>query len=141
MPSLPERMADFYSALDTQGCAALERLESLYAPNVHYVDPTHDIRGLDELRYTLTRLYTQNASVRFPEVAIIGDDAHFMGTWTMRMRPKIGPEFTIFASSDFVTEAGLVVRQRNYWDGPSAFLATMPLLVPIYRKVMTSLFG
>jgi len=141
MPNLPERMADFYRALDKEGTKALDQLDELYAPNVRFVDPMHDTTGRAELHLAFERMFEQYESVRFPEVTMVGDDLHFMGTWTMILRPRMGPTLTVYGSSDFQVEEDRVRFHRDYWDLLGSAMNAIPVLGPMYGRIVRRLFG
>lgn len=141
MPNLPQRMADFYRALDKEGAKALDQLDELYAPSVRFVDPMHDTTGRAELRLDFERMFEQFESVHFSEVTMIGDDHHFMGTWTMILRPKLGPTLTVHGASNFKVEGDRVVFQHDYWDLLGSAMNAIPVVGPMYDWIVRRLFG
>lgn len=141
MPDLPQRMAAFYRALDVEGRVALDQLDSLYAANVRFVDPMQETNGREELRHAFDHMFDKYDHVYFPAVNIIGGDDQLMGTWTMVLRQRLGPEFTVRGASSFVVEGGLVVFQQDYWDLLGSAMNSLPALQPIYKRVVKVLFG
>lgn len=137
---LVTRFADFYRALDCEGRGALRRLPELYDPAVTFADPIQRAAGIDELHALFLRLYAQYERVHFPSIDFVGDGDRFMATWTMILRPRIGPPFTVRGASDFVARDGLVVQQIEYWDLLTSVAEIFPGARTMYAFIARHLF-
>jgi hypothetical protein len=139
--TLVDGMRDFYAALQSEGRPSLSRLDGLYSKRIRFVDPMRETEGLDAFRVEFEHMFDKYDRVYFPALELVGDDRHFMGTWTMVLRPERGPVFTVRGASSFRAEQGKVVHQEEYWDIFGSLFATVPALAPVYRGFVHKVFG
>ena len=138
-PSLPARLAAILSSFETLGSRGLDDLDALYAPHVLFVDPIQQITSRAEFRLMNERLIERCTYVRFEDVTVIGEEPHFVATWKMSFKPRMGPEIRVHGASEFRSEDGLVVYHRDYWDLLSSVMASVPVLGPVYQRVVAML--
>jgi hypothetical protein len=139
MPSLQERLTAAFSSFSTDNPRILDEIDALYAPHMRFVDPLQEVEGRANFRLVNERLLSRSASLRVEGFSLVGAEPFLMGTWTMIARPKIGPQLTIAGASEFRTEGGLVVYQRDYWDILGTVMSGFPMIEPIYKKVIALL--
>ena len=142
MSGLPERVAALFSASGTpQQESHFEERESLYAPDMRFADPIQELTSRDEFLEMMRRLYTRATSVRFEDVSVVGDDAHFFMSWRMRLRMKVGPEFSAHGMSEFHARDGRIVSQRDCRDLLGTFMGSLPLAGQVWRRAVRTLLG
>jgi hypothetical protein len=115
------------------------RIDSIYAPGVHYVDPIqahHDSAGV---RSAFERMFARYR-VHLSDITMLGDERRVLGTWVMTLQPKLGPTLLVDGAAAFYLEGGLVVRQVDYWDLLGTGVASFPSIAPIYKWVVGKLF-
>jgi limonene-1,2-epoxide hydrolase len=139
MATLVERLRDVLAAFRADNPRCLDDLDALYAPDVRFEDPIQRVDGRAAFRRMNERLLARCAYVRFEDVALVGDDARVMATWTMIYKPKVGPEIRVAGSSDFRAEGGCIVYHRDYWDILGAVMSGFPLVEPLYKRVIALL--
>jgi hypothetical protein len=138
MSTAPERLIAFYESMNDD-LAVMERIDSIYAPGVHYVDPIQVQRGRAGIRSAFERMFARY-KVQLSDITMLGDERYVLGTWVMTLQPKIGPRLRIDRAAAFFLEDGLVVRQIDYWDLLGAGVGTLPSIAPIYRWLVGKLF-
>ena len=138
MSTAPERLIAFYESMN-DGLDALGRIDSIYAPRVHYIDPIQVHHGRAGIRSAFERMFGRY-KVQLSDITMLGDERYVLGTWVMTLQPKIGPRLRIEGAAAFFLEDGLVVRQVDYWDLLGAGLGTLPSIAPIYRWLVGKLF-
>jgi hypothetical protein len=141
MTSLSDRVVTAFASLGTPDEWPLEKILALYAPDIHFVDPFHDLHGHDDFTRMMRRL-TSRVSMRFEDLSVVGDDAHFCMSWRMFMRLKLGgPEVPIPGITEFRSRDGAIVFQHDVWDTFGPFLELVPGMGPLYRQAVQALFG
>ena len=141
MSSLSERVATAFSSLGTPDEWPLKQILALYAPDIHFIDPFHDLRGHEDFARMMRRL-TSRVSMRFTDVSVVGKDAHFCMSWTMFMRLRIGgPEVPVPGITEFRSHEGKLVFQHDAWDSLGPVVNLIPGVGPLYRRAAQALFG
>jgi steroid delta-isomerase len=141
MPSLSDRVVTAFASLGTPDEWPLEQILALYAPDIHFIDPFHDLHGHEDFARMMRRL-TSRVSMRFEELSVVGEDFHFCMSWKMFMRLKLGgPEVPVPGITEFRSRDGALVFQRDAWDTLGPFLELVPGAGPLYRQAAQALFG
>ena len=140
MPSLSERVAHAFSVHDTPQELPFEELLAFYSPDIHFIDPFHDMHGKDDFRRMMEKLRSR-MTMRFTDVSVVGTDEHFCMNWTMLMGLKVGPKIPVPGITEFRSRDGLLVYQRDAWDTLSPFINVIPGAGPLYRALAQALFG
>ncbi|EWC40085.1 nuclear transport factor 2 family protein [Stutzerimonas stutzeri] len=130
MSSFLHRFASDFASLDATN---LERLADLYSADVHFTDPLHEVRGLDELQRYFSELY---ASVQQLHFEFIGHDQVCEGQgylrWIMSYRhPRLngGALISLEGCSLLRWNAeGKVERHLDYFDAGALIYQHVPLL-------------
>lgn len=121
------------------GLRVMGLIDSIYAPEVHYVDPIQLQHSRAGIRSSFERMFSRYR-VRLSDIEMLGDERHVLGTWVMTLQPKIGPTLRVDGAAAFFLEDGLVVRQVDYWDLLGTGMGSLPKLAPVYRWVVGKLF-
>src|SRR5512132_3474834 len=93
MSTAPERLTSFYEAMN-DGLSVMGRIDSIYAPGIHYVDPMQTRHARAGLRSSFERMFSRYR-VTLSDIKMLGDERHVLGTWVMTLQPKIGPTLRV----------------------------------------------
>lgn len=140
MSTLPERLVTVFSTFRPDDPASYDALEALYAPDMVFIDPLQRVQGRAGFRAMNERLFRRFAYVRFESVSAVGDEPHFMVSWTMVFRAKLGGEMRAPGVSELRTEGGKVVYHRDHWDILGTVMSGFPHVEPLYKR-LTALLG
>ncbi|MCU0734874.1 MAG: nuclear transport factor 2 family protein [Methylotetracoccus sp.] len=115
----------------------LHLLDEIYAPNVKFSDPVHELEGLPALRDYYQRLYEGVISCRFDFDDEIVQDERAALVWTMRF------EHVRFKKAGVMTLAGIshlrfsdrVYYHHDYFDMGAFIYERVPVLSSVIRAI------
>lgn len=130
MSKFLQRFARDFARLDAGN---LDRVGLLYADDIHFSDPLHEVHGLVELSRYFEQLYANVSELNFD---FSGFDQVSEGQgylrWTMRYcHPRLngGERITLEGCSLLVWNAeGKVVRHQDFFDAGALLYEHIPLL-------------
>ena len=132
-------MKDFLEVYRSLSGENLHRLADIYTADVHFVDPAHEIKGLDNLRDYFDNLYTNVTSVKFQFHDHFRSEESGYVRWTMLLsHPRLnsgrqievpGSSFLKFSSDDKVS------YHRDYFDLGSMLYQHIPVLGGIVKYI------
>ncbi|MBL7687167.1 MAG: nuclear transport factor 2 family protein [Bdellovibrionaceae bacterium] len=112
----------------------------MYAEDVSFQDPLHEIQGLPHLKKYFTRLYKHTESCRFEwdSRLMLGNEA--MIAWRMQLKHRFlnsGKAFSVPGATllRFQPQGDLVIYQRDYFDVGAMLYERMPVLGTLIRTV------
>lgn len=115
--SLPDRIAALLESFDVAKLEPfLREADELYADDVRFRDPMQAVTGRAAFREVNVGLAKNARSIRFVVHDVTGDDARFYLSWTMTMKPKLGPELALEGVSRMIGRDGRVIEHVDYWD-------------------------
>lgn len=135
MSEFLQRFARDFASLDASN---LDRLGLLYADDIHFNDPLHDVHGLTELRRYFEQLYANVSQLDFDFSGFdqVQDGQGYL-RWTMRYRhPRLqgGAPITLQGCSLLLWNAeGKVVRHQDFFDAGALLYEHIPLLGCVIR--------
>lgn len=135
MSEFLQRFALDFASLDASN---LDRLGLLYADDIHFSDPLHDVHGLTELRRYFEQLYANVSQLDFDFSGFdqVQDGQGYL-RWTMRYRhPRLqgGAPITLQGCSLLLWNAeGKVVRHQDFFDAGALLYEHIPLLGCVIR--------
>lgn len=135
MSEFLQRFARDFAGLDASN---LDRLGLLYADDIHFSDPLHDVHGLTELRRYFEQLYANVSQLDFDFSGFdqVQDGQGYL-RWTMRYRhPRLqgGAPITLQGCSLLLWNAeGKVVRHQDFFDAGALLYEHIPLLGCVIR--------
>lgn len=143
-----QRCAAYRRFLETLSPAALDRLDEVAAPNIHFRDPFNDARGLPRVRQVFAALFRDVDEPRFRIVHSACSGKVCFLRWHFTCRPRTlarGHPWLI----DGVTElhfddGGRVVEHLDYWDSGHYVYERVPLfglLIRFIRKRLAATTG
>lgn len=137
--SLPDRVRSFYQRVNHEREAALSDLPALYAPDVHFINPVVDQRGLAAFEAVWRRAFSMYAVFEFRDVVATGNDERFMLAYSMSIQFGVGPVFTTDMMTDCQGTGGRVTRCRDYFDPLGTLVGPFGPMRWVYRAVFRRL--
>jgi len=130
MSSFLHDFAQRFASLDASN---LDRLDELYAAQVTFRDPLHEVQGLPALRRYFTELYAnvREIAFEFHGMAPVREGEGYL-RWTLRYRhPRLagGRPIEVEGCSWLCwNAAGKVVSHRDYFDAGALLYEHLPVL-------------
>jgi ketosteroid isomerase-like protein len=131
-----EKLRGAMAAISGVGESELPQLEALYDADVRFQDPIQTLEGREAFIEMNRRLLRRSRSLRFEVGEVMEQEDTVFLTWTMFFHPKVGPEMTIEGASHLRVREGRIAYHRDYWDLLSSAAEAMPVMGPLYHKVM-----
>jgi hypothetical protein len=117
----------------------LSLLETIYHPDIRFIDPAHSLEGLPALKQYFFSLYENVRSIRFAFDTPMQSGSQAFVTWTLHMNhPRLakgrpvamqGCSCLTFASD------GRVIRHRDYFDLGAMIYEHLPLVGGIIKTI------
>ncbi len=124
-----EKFCRVYQELSSNN---LEALDLIYHPDIHFIDPAHEITGLTMLKSYFHSLYQNVSSIGFDFTSRIRQDDDIALEWVMSIshfRLNRGRIFKVNGMSRLhVTNSGLVDLHRDYFDLGAMLYERLPVL-------------
>lgn len=110
----------------------LERLNSLYSPDIEFTDPLHQVHGLPRLRDYFGELYANVSQLHFDFSGFdqVEDGQGYL-RWTMSYRhPRLnaGQTIQVEGCSHLLWRNGRVYRHRDYFDAGALLYQHLPII-------------
>lgn len=129
---MSEFLRDFarvFASLDKHN---LERLHSLYSPDIQFTDPLHEVQGLPRLHEYFSELYANVSHLQFVFSGMDPvDDGQGYLRWTMSYsHPRLNAGRTIHVDgcSHLQWRNGRVYRHHDYFDAGALLYQHLPIL-------------
>lgn len=110
----------------------LEMLETIYHPDIHFIDPAHEFEGLTRLKSYFASLYQNVDSIMFEFTSSIQQGEDIALEWLMSIEhPRLnrGRMFRVCGMSRLhMIDSGLVDLHRDYFDLGAMLYEHLPLL-------------
>lgn len=124
-----EKFCKVYKELNRDN---LEMLELIYHPDIHFIDPAHELMGLSKLKSYFDILYRNVSSINFDFTSRIQQNDDIALEWLMSIaHPWLnrGKMFRVNGMGSLrVTDSGLVNLHRDYFDLGAMLYEHLPLL-------------
>ncbi len=128
-----EKFIDIYQKLEAGN---LHLLKELYGQSVVFIDPIHQLNGIDELQQYFEKLYSNIQSCTFKIDEVFFQEPYAAVYWTMQyIHPKLngGNLVTVHGHSKLKGHTDKVIYHRDYLDLGSMIYEQIPLLKNIIR--------
>lgn len=133
----------FKTAFNPLNKDTLHVLDEIYAPDVEFRDPVHEINGLPALRAYYGRLYDGLVSCHFDFEAEVIQDQQGMLVWIMRFqhaRFRRGEKLELRGVSHLkFREDGKVFQHHDYFDMGEFIYERIPVLGGVIRAIKSRL--
>lgn len=117
----------------------LQILATVYTDNVQFVDPAHEIYGLDKLFGYFAKLYRDVESIHFSFHDVLEGEGSGYVQWDMTFSHKkfAGGRPITVAGVTFVRidESGKVFYHRDYFDLGTLVYEQVPILGRLIRSI------
>lgn len=117
----------------------LHRLAEIYSEKIHFIDPAHEIHGLEQLSSYFAGLYREVQSIKFQFNHPVRIDNEAYLQWLMALQhPKLqGGRMISVPGASYLRFAdnGKVVHHRDYFDLGAMLYEQLPLLGTVIRTL------
>ena len=138
MNNEPDWLNEFTSVYQKLNTDNLVLLNSIYHQEITFIDPIHEIKGLDELQQYFQGLYQNLESCQFIISEVISQPNQAAIYWKMTYQhPKLnkGNEVSVFGSSHLKAKEGKVIYHRDFLDLGSMLYEQLPVLGKVIRLI------
>jgi len=130
-----ESFVNIYQKLNKNN---LHLLGDIYAPNIHFSDPLHEVAGLDDLHSYFSDLYSNVQECGFDITShhCAGDNAFVY--WVMKYRhPKLAnnKEITVKGHSHLVFNGDKIIEHQDYFDVGALLYRNIPLVGSVIKLI------
>ncbi|USD35821.1 nuclear transport factor 2 family protein [Ferrimonas sp. SCSIO 43195] len=132
--SLVQRFVALYQHLDYD---SLSQLAGVYADDIEFVDPLHQVRGLAQLTDYFSGLYKNlhHSSVEITDVIQGANEAALYWRMTL-IHPKLnGGRAVVIDGHSHLKFSNRIHYHRDYFDAGQMLYEQLPLLGPVIRAV------
>ncbi len=131
-------LENFIAVYNKLGNLDLSGLETIYHPQVTFIDPMHRVEGYDELLAYFEKLFDQITSCDFDVYHRIenADEAAIYWNMTLNFKQlKSGQPITVEGHSLLKAKDGKVIFHRDYFDLGALLYEHVPVLGWIVKTV------
>lgn len=128
------QIVHFFETLTPQSVA---QLGALYHPQAHFTDPFNDVAGVPAITRIFEHMFVSLVQPRFVVIERVLQGSQCFLTWEFRFYfkgYKAGQEQVILGASHLLlSESGLVMLHRDYWDAAQELYEKLPVLGSVMR--------
>ena len=127
------QLEDYITYYERLNGRSVRLLEKMAAPEIRFIDPFHDVRGIEAMEAVLKNLFDRHIERSKFTVTNTGwgrDGYTAFLRWDFTFMPKgRNEEWVIEGMSDIVFGPdGKIVQHHNHWDSGSQIMAHIPVL-------------
>jgi steroid Delta-isomerase len=133
---LTERAAAYAGFHENLTPATLDHLDALCAPDVRFVDPFNDLRGLGEFRQVYEHMFEVLDEPVFviEDIAISGRTAYFKWVFDARTKGRRTMVIHLAGMTETRYDAqGMVIAHIDHWDAAGQLYARLPVVGGFFR--------
>ena len=135
MTDMRQSLDAYLAAYEAMGPDRLDVFDPVCAPDVRFVDPFNDLRGLDKLKAVYREMYETLENPRFTILDnAVGAKAGYI-RWRFDFRFKGSDRVIDGMSEVFFGVDGKVSAHIDHWDSGSQVYAHIPVLGALIRMV------
>ncbi|MFC0444973.1 nuclear transport factor 2 family protein [Pseudidiomarina halophila] len=134
-PETIQRLVDYY---DEFSDVKIDELDKLYHEDVTFIDPIHQLHGLDDLKSYFKGTMEGVEQCHFVFTDYAQNNDQWFVNWQMRLcHPKLanGSEIVVPGVSHLEFEDDKIIKQRDYYDLGAMIYEHITLLGYIIGKV------
>lgn len=117
----------------------LHRLAEIYSDEIHFIDPAHEIRGLERLSSYFAGLYREvhSISFQFNHPLKVDNEAYLQWMMSLQHRRLKGGRMVFVPGASYLRFAdnGKVFHHRDYFDLGAMLYEQLPLLGTMIRAL------
>jgi len=126
MDTIIEKFISVYQGLDSNNISSIA---SIYDKNIKFVDPFHEVNGLETLMGYFSRLYRNVESCDFEFKEIYKSNSSAMVTWNMLLKHKSLSKHPIdVPGSTEIHFNEKIHYHRDYFDAGKMLYENVPLI-------------
>lgn len=121
-----------------RGTVDKNRLSGIYADNIRFRDPFHQINGLDAMTEYFSGLYENVEHIQFDFGRCWFDNDCAFIRWTMTYQhPRInsGKRVTVDGGSELTWQDGKIIAHQDFFDAGQMLYEHLPLLRWLIKKL------
>jgi limonene-1,2-epoxide hydrolase len=127
---------------NTEGKPDWSHIFPYYHPDIIFQDTIQRIEGIEEFTAMCKRLTARTYKLNMEIVSIVQNDNIIMFEWVMTMMFKKYPSTPLYGSSKLtISEDGLIIGQRDYYDLWGDIFNNIPHFNKMYRRFLIKKFG
>lgn len=134
-----QRFVDFFNGLTKDG---LDKITQIYAPDIHFIDPVHEIHGISALKHYLAHGYERLSFAEFvPQQGCIVSQQGFL-SWQMQLQhPAIakGKLITVKGCSELRFKDEKIIYHRDYYDLTEMVYQHLPLISGVTKFIKSKM--
>ena len=130
-----DKFVKIYQQLDSNNLALLNEI---YSKNIQFIDPMHEINGLDNLHLYFENLYSNVIHCKFDISETFTSDNKAFVYWTMHYaHPKLssGNTITVQGHSQLSFERDKIIKHRDYFNLGELLYKHIPLLGSVIKLI------
>lgn len=134
-PEVIQRLLKYYDEFTEVN---IDKLGDLYHEEVTFIDPIHQVHGLEDLQQYFKHTMENVEECHFAFTDYAQNDEHLFVNWQMRlMHPKLanGQEIVVPGVSHMEFKDDKIIMQRDYYDMGAMIYEHVTLLGYIISKV------
>lgn len=134
-PEVIQRLLKYYDEFTEVN---IDKLGDLYHEEVTFIDPIHQVHGLEDLQQYFKHTMENVEECHFAFTDYAQNDGHLFVNWQMRlMHPKLanGQEIVVPGVSHMEFKDDKIIMQRDYYDMGAMIYEHVTLLGYIISKV------
>ena len=123
-----DKFVDIYQQLNSSN---LDLLSDIYANNIQFIDPMHEINGIESLRDYFANLYSNVKHCQFDITDSFGINNNAFVYWTMHYsHPKLasGKTISVQGHSKLIFDNDKIVKHRDYFNVGELLYKHIPIL-------------
>ncbi|MBQ4859644.1 nuclear transport factor 2 family protein [Pseudoalteromonas sp. MMG007] len=130
-----DKFVDIYQKLDNSN---LELLSEIYSDDIQFIDPMHEINGIEKLREYFANLYSNVKHCQFDitDSFSVNDTAFIY--WTMHYaHPKLssGKTISVQGHSKLIFKDDRILKHRDYFNVGELLYKHIPLLGSVINYI------
>jgi hypothetical protein len=138
-PDITQSILNFKLLYNELNRDNINTIETIYLPSIEFVDPFHQVTGIEALKDYFNDLYENVESISFDFKPIIQQNCYATLPWDMYLsHPKInsGAENKVRGISLLTFESsGLISKHHDYFDAGQMLYEHIPLVGKIIRLI------
>lgn len=133
MSQLIDNFKTVYEGLDTN---SISSIRSIYDEDIKFIDPFHEVNGLESLVGYFSKLYANIESCEFKFVEVFTGDSSAMITWNMKFSHRsLSNRLIEVPGSTEIRFNDKIHYHRDYFDAGKMLYENVPLIGSAIRYI------
>ena len=133
MSNLVENFKNVYEQLDSNNISSIR---NIYDKDIKFIDPFHEVNGLETLVEYFSKLYRNIDSCEFDFQEVFTGDSSAMVTWNMKFRHKsLSRRVIEVPGSTEIRFNEKIHYHRDYFDAGKMLYENVPLIGSAIRYI------